>query len=155
MRATVERLNQLLIRTGEGLQPLFLLFVRVYWGWQLHVAGRGKMHDPDKVVSYFTELHIPLSAFSAYFVSGLEFVGGFLLIVGLASRPVALLIVIDMVVAYFAADRTALMSIFSDPDRFAGAAPFTILLSSLIIFIFGAGAFSVDAVLARRGKKRA
>jgi putative oxidoreductase len=150
---TIQKLYELLIRVAGGLQSPFLLFVRLYWGWQLHIAGRGKLHGIGKVVSFFTDLGIPAPAFNAYFVSWLEFIGGFLLIIGLASRPVALMIAIDMVVAYLTADREALMSIFSDPDKFAAAAPFTILLSSLIILIFGPGKASFDALAARRFKK--
>lgn len=150
---TIQRLYELLIRIGSGLQSPFLLLVRLYWGWQLHIAGRGKLHDIGKVVSFFTDLGIPAPTFNAYFVSWLEFIGGFLLIIGLGSRPIALMIAIDMVVAYVTADREALTSFFSDPDKFAAAAPFTILLSSLIILFFGPGKISFDALAARRFKK--
>jgi putative oxidoreductase len=79
-----------------------------------------------------------------------------LLLLGLASRPVALLLVIDMMVAYVAADREALGFIFSDPGKFYGADPFTFLLASLIVLIFGPGKFSMDAwIAARRAKTTA
>ena len=153
MRHLIEKLYLLRISAASSLQSPFLLFVRAYWGWQLHLTGRGKIHDIGKVVDFFTSLGIPAPAFNAYFVSGLEFIGGFLLIIGLASRPIALMIVVDMIVAYITADREAWMSIFSNPDKFAAAAPFTFLLSSLIILIFGPGKISMDALLARRLKK--
>jgi putative oxidoreductase len=44
-------------------------------------------------------------------------------------------------------DREALFSIFSDPDKFYAAAPYTFLIASLIILIFGPGKFAVDALL--------
>jgi len=150
---TIVKLYELLIRIASSLATPFLLFVRVYWGWQLHRNGAGKLHDPAKVVAFFTSLGIPMPAFNAYFVSYLEFIGGFLLVVGLATRPIALMIVIDMIVAYITADREALMSIFSDPDKFSAAAPFTTLFSSLIVLIFGPGKISLDALLARRFRK--
>lgn len=150
---TIIKLYELLVRAASTLQSPFLLFVRAYWGWQLHHNGAGKLHDPARVVDFFTSLGIPMPAFNAYFVSYVEFVGGFLLVVGLATRPIALMIVIDMIVAYIAGDREALMSIFSDPDKFSAAAPFTTLFSSLIALIFGPGIISLDALLARRFKK--
>jgi putative oxidoreductase len=85
---------------------------------------------------------------NAYFVSALEFGGGLLLLLGLGSRVIALPLVIDMIVAYITADREALFSIFSDPDRFTAAAPFTFLVASLVVLIFGAGWFSLDALVA-------
>ena len=74
--------------------------------------------------------------------------GGILLIVGLGSRLIALPLVIDMIVAYIAADREALGQVFSNPGKFYAADPFTFLLASLIVLIFGPGKFSLDAMLA-------
>jgi putative oxidoreductase len=59
-----------------------------------------------------------------------------------------------MIVAYVTADRDALLSIFSSPDKFTAAAPYTFLIASLIVLIFGAGRVSVDAVLAERKASR-
>jgi putative oxidoreductase len=49
--------------------------------------------------------------------------------------------------AYVIGDREALLSFFSDPDKFMAAAPFIFLIVSLIVLIFGAGKISVDAAL--------
>jgi len=38
-----------------------------------------------------------------------------------------------MIMAYVTADREALHSIFSDPDKFYAAAPYTFLIASLIV----------------------
>ena len=92
---------------------------------------------------------------NAYFIGSLECFGGLLLIIGLASRPLALLIVISMTVAYVTADFEAVSSIFSDPDKFVKADPFPFLLTALIVFAFGAGRFSVDALLKWRSRKLA
>jgi hypothetical protein len=62
------------------LQSPFLLAVRLYWGWQLVQSGWGKLHHLDRVTDYFTSLNLPAPAFTAHFVSGLEWVGGLLLI---------------------------------------------------------------------------
>jgi putative oxidoreductase len=72
------------------------------------------------------------------------------LILGLGSRLTALLMSCNMLVAYWTADHEALFSIFSDPDKFSAAAPYTILFASVIVLVFGAGLFSVDALLAKR-----
>jgi putative oxidoreductase len=82
---------------------------------------------------------------NAHFIAGLELMGGVLLVLGLASRPIGLLLSVNMLVAYITADREALLSLISDPDKFTAAAPFTFLVASLIVLIFGSGRFSVDA----------
>jgi len=131
------------------LQSLFLLAVRLYWGWQFAQTGWGKLHNLAKVTAFFTSLGIPFPALNAPFIALLEFAGGILLALGLASRPVALLFTADMAVAYITADREALLSVFSNPDKFYAAAPYTFLFASVTVLLFGAGAFSCDRLLAR------
>jgi putative oxidoreductase len=134
------------------LQSPFLLVVRLYWGWQLVQSGLGKLHHLDKLTDYFTSLNIPLPAMNAHFVSGLEFVGGILLILGLGSRVIGLMLSVNMLVAYWTADREALFAVFSDPAKFYVADPYTFLFASAMVLVFGAGLFSVDALLAKRSR---
>jgi len=148
----VGKLYRALIRAASSLESPFLLFVRLYWGWQFLETGWGKLHDLGKVTNFFTSLGIPAPALNAAFVSGLEFAGGILLAIGLASRLIAFPLAIDMIAAYLIADREALFSIVSNPDKFYAAAPYTFLFASLIVLIFGPGKFSVDAILASREK---
>jgi len=60
-----------------------------------------------------------------------------------------LALTVNMIMAYVTADREALHSIFSDPDKFYAAAPYTFLIASLIILIFGPGKISLDTLLKR------
>jgi putative oxidoreductase len=143
-------LYQRFVFLSTKLQSPFLLFVRLYWGWQFAQSGWGKLHHLDKITDFFTSLNIPAPGINAHFVSGLEFLGGILLIVGVASRLTGLLLTLNMLVAYWTADREALFSIFSDPGKFYVADPYTFLFASLLVLIFGAGLFSVDAYLGKR-----
>ena len=150
MLQLAEKAYRILIRMASGLQSPFLLAVRLYWGWQFMQTGLGKLSDINKVTGFFTDLGIPAPALNAYFVSGLEFAGGILLIAGLGSRLIALPLVIDMIVAYISADREALFSVVSNPDKFTAAAPFTFLIASALVLIFGPGKVSADAFLSGR-----
>ena len=132
------------------LQSPFLLVIRLYWGWQLAQTGWGKMHNIPKITEFFATLNIPFPGFNAHFIAGLEFFGGILLIVGLGSRIISLLMAGNMFVAYWTADHEALTSVFSDPGKFYVADPFTFLFVSVIVLVFGAGLFSLDALIARR-----
>ena len=132
------------------LQSPFLLVVRLYWGWQLMQSGWGKLHHLDRVTDFFTNLNLPAPAFTAHFVSVLEWVGGLLLILGLGSRLISLVLTVNMLVAYWTADRDALFAVFSDPGKFYNADPYTFLFASAMVLVFGAGLFSVDALLKKR-----
>jgi putative oxidoreductase len=131
--------------------------LRLYFFWQLFLAGKGKLSNIEKVSEFFASLHIPMPALNVYFIGSLECFGSLLLIIGLGSRLLSLLIAISMTVAYLAADFEALSSIFSDPDKFVKADPFPFLLAALIVLVFGPGLFSIDALLERilRRKEKA
>jgi putative oxidoreductase len=135
---------------SAALESPFLLLVRLYWGWQFAQTGWGKLHHLAHVTQFFSSLGIPLPGFNAAFVSGLEFVGGILLIAGLGTRFVGLLLAVDMIVAYVTSDLSALASILSDPDKFYSDAAYTFLIASLVVLIFGAGRFSLDYLIWRR-----
>ncbi len=97
-------------------QSPFLLFVRLYWGLQFMQTGWGKLHNLAHVAHFFSSLGIPAPGPTALFVACVEFFGGALLILGLASRLVGLVLTGNMLVAFLTADRIALHSIFSDPE---------------------------------------
>jgi putative oxidoreductase len=134
------------------LQSPMLLAVRLYWGFQFAQTGWGKLHNLAKITGFFVSLNVPVPGFTAPAISTLEFVGGILLMLGLFSRPIALLLACNMFVAYWTADREALTSVFSDPGKFYVADPYTFLFASLMILIFGAGLFAVDTLIAKRVK---
>ena len=113
-------------------------------------TGWGKLHKLAKVTEFFTSLGVPLPAMNAPFIVGLEFVGGILIMLGLGSRLLAFLLTCDMLVAFVTADREALFSVFSDPDKFYAAAPYTFLVAFSIVLIFGPGKFALDQLLAKR-----
>src|SRR5271157_1011508 len=92
-------------------------------------------------------LHKQLDITTAIAISNLELFGGTLLALGLGSRLIGLVLTGNMFVAYVTADRQALLSIFSDPGKFYNADPFTFLVASLLVLVFGPGFFSVDRIL--------
>jgi putative oxidoreductase len=153
-RDIILRAYELLVTGTNLLQSPLLLALRVYFFWQLFLTGKGKLSNIGKVSEFFTSLSIPLPTLNAYFIGSLECFGGLLLIIGLASRPLAFLIVISMTVAYLAADFEAVSNIFSDPDKFVKADPFPFLLTALIVLVFGPGSFSIDALLKQILRRR-
>ena len=137
-------------KIAEKLCSPLLLAVRLYWGWQFAQTGWGKLQNQAKVVDFFTSLNIPFPALNAHFVSGLEFFGGILLMLGLASRPAAFLLTGSMFVAFWTAEREALFSIFSDPGKFYGADAYPFLFAAIMILAFGPGRFSLDALIEKK-----
>ena len=146
----VMRANSHCSHAAHWLQSPFLLLVRLYWGWQFAQTGWGKLHHLGHFTQFFHSLGLPLPGLLAPFIAGVEFAGGILLILGLFSHITGLVLAVDMCVAYLTADRSALHAILSDPGKFYGAHLFTFFFAALIIFVFGGGLFSLDALFGRQ-----
>ncbi len=147
---TFTKVNGWLTSIGTFAQSPLLLFVRLYWGVQFMQTGWGKLHNLAQVTQFFTTLGIPAPGPTALFVGCVEFFGGLLLILGLASRLTGLVLTGNMFVAYLTADHEALLSIFRNPGKFYGADPYTFLFAAVLILIFGSGWISLDTFLAHR-----
>jgi putative oxidoreductase len=145
---------QLLIIVASFFQSPVLLAVRLYWGWQFFVTGKGHLMNLDKTADFFKQLHIPLPKLNACLAGGTECVGGVLLIVGLGSRLAAVPLIFTMVIAYMTAESEALRSVFKDPDKFVSATPFLFLLACVIVLVFGPGVFSLDWLISKTQRRK-
>src|SRR5262249_36764775 len=128
----------LLIKAGNLLQPLVLLAFRLAWGIEFFVSGQGKLKNHSDIVDFFASLHIPFPDLNAWFVGGLELTGGVLLILGFLSRPIGLLLAVNMTVAYLAvdSDRELFLNMFKstkDWDSFTQADPYFYWLTAIIV----------------------
>ncbi|HEV7595858.1 MAG TPA: DoxX family protein [Gemmatimonadaceae bacterium] len=94
------------------------------------------------VTGAFTHMGIPLPGFTGPFIGLLEFFGGIALLLGLLTRPIALLFVFDML---FAILLVKLKGGFSGYEL-----ELLLCASSLALFLTGGGSVSVDALLGRR-----
>jgi len=141
-------------KVASYFQSPFLLFVRLYWGFQIAQNGWGKLHNLANVTTFFASLGLPAPGATATFVATFEFVGGILLFIGLGSRLIGLMLAVDMFVAYLTADRDALLSFFHDPGKFYVADPYTFLFAGLLILILGPGLVALDTLVERWVIKR-
>src|SRR5260221_5627182 len=134
-------------RVLDRLRDPLLLALRLFMGWKFFFTGKTNWETINHVVVFFTHLGLPMPGPRAHFVAWVETLGGALLFAGLFTRLTALVLTVNMAVAYLTADLTAVKRFFINPDEFVQATPFPYLLISLIILAFGAGVFSLDWIL--------
>jgi putative oxidoreductase len=140
-------------------QPVLLLALRVLIGVGFIQAGWGKLSNIVSTTEYFEGLHIPMPGLNAYMAGGTETVGGFLLILGVASRIITVPLIGTMIVAYATQHVNVFECIVHNPPAFikafVQAPPFPYLTVALVVLLFGPGLYSVDGLLARlfRGAK--
>lgn len=141
--------------TASYLQSTALLLARLGFGFSLFLTGRGHLRNVEKMIERFTEWNVPYPKLSVYVSGWTELVCGLLLMVGLFTRPAALVLVFNFVVAYLTASsekvkavRDSLLSSEKWGEVLDDAA-FPFLMISLIFLAFGAGKASLDYLLRR------
>ena len=144
------KLNDLFGLLGGWLRSPQLLVIRLYWGWQFFLTGKGKLMHLDRTTDYFASLNIPAPKLNAILAGSTECVFGLLLLAGLGGRVVPLPLIGLLTVAYATTEQEALHSIFSNPDKFVTADPFLFLLAAVVILVFGPGKLSLDALLGKK-----
>lgn len=148
-------LYDFLISLGNFLQDFVLLLFRLYWGYGFLSSGWHKIMNQADSVAFFASIHIPYPEFFVFLVAGVEFIGGLFLILGLASRLIAIPLITTMIVALTTAHNISLIDLL-DQNKFLIQSPVTYLIITLIIFVFGPGRLSLDYLLERfyfrRGK---
>ena len=127
------------------------LLTRLVVGFAFYDSGSGKLNNPENTVNFFTDLGIPFPELNAAFVSRLEYYGGILLLLGVATRIVALLLSSTMIVALLTADRGTFMDALLRRSEIglSDVPPFVLGVFLSWLVIRGAGAVSVDALLKR------
>jgi putative oxidoreductase len=120
-----------------------LTILRVVTGIVFFIHGYQKLFHIGihGVTGFFAHFGIPLPAVAAVIVTLVEFVGGLLLITGLATRVAAGLNAIDMTVAILVVH---LKNGFSGPMGFEH--PFTLLGACICLVLAGGGALSLKSL---------
>lgn len=147
----VARVLSLGLRAAGITAFLAPLLTRLVIGLAFFQTGRGKLENIENTVGFFTELGIPLPELNAAFVSRLEYYGGFLLIVGLATRLTSALLGSTMVVALITADRANFLKALEAGSELGltDVTPVMYGLFLLWLLLQGPGVVSLDALVVR------
>lgn len=135
------------LKIAAALAWIAPLLTRLVIGLGLHFTGHGKLQNLDRTAAFFGSLQIPFPYANAVFVSGLEFIGGLCLILGLGTRLFAGLLSCSLLVAVLTADRDDFVKKF--PADLTDVTSFVYLLFLIWLVLYGAGAFSLDTLLAK------
>jgi putative oxidoreductase len=151
MRNLADRLAR--IYAGlEGVEWVARLVVRLAVGLEFFGSGLGKLGKLSGLIQYFRSLGIPAPEIQAPFVATTELVCGALIIVGLLTRPAAVMLCGVMLVAivtaaapekHITASWHGLLELFYLPEVL-------LLLLLAWLVLAGPGRASLDARLGRR-----
>ena len=141
--------------------PAATLAVRLMTGGVFVAEGIMKFIFPSLGVMRFTKLGFPEPALTAHFVGSLEIVGGALLLAGLLTRAVAMVFIVEMLVAIASTKislflGTSPLPLPPSPPKIGFWAvahdirsDYAQIMTSLFLVIAGPGVWSLDAATAR------
>ena len=135
---------------AASTSDMLLLIARILMGWIFVRSGLGKLMDINAFVATMPGRGLP--GWLGYVAAPVEFFGGVALILGLATRYVAALLLLFVIIATFSTHR---YWEFTEPAaRRAQDGSFyknLALMGGLIFaFVTAGGRFSIDRLLARK-----
>src|ERR1700677_1633449 len=149
-----KRLVQFALQGNSDLEQYAILLIRVSIGLFFAISGGNKLFvagGTKPVYEMLAKANVPFPHQTAYFVSGVEFVGGSLLTVGVLSSPGCVALLIDMTVATLTSALSTIpkgLSPLSWLDDFLYLPEVLYVLFFIWLLCSGPGKFSVDYWLA-------
>src|SRR6202161_1709022 len=153
-----KRLVQFALLGSSDWEQYAILLVRVSIGLFFAISGANKLFvagGTKPVYDTLVQAKIPFPHQTAYFVAGVEFVCGSLVVVGFLSSPASVALLIDMIVATLTSAISTMskgLSPLNWLDDFLYLPEVLYVLFFILLICFGPGEFSIDYWLA--GKLR-
>ena len=119
------------------------LIMRLIVGYVFLLSGWGKLINLPQMIQNFTEWGIPIPKILTPFVSGVEFFGGIMLLLGLFTRIPAAMLAVVMLVAI----RSAKWESVDSLETLLGFEEATYFAAFMWLAISGPGAASLDRLL--------
>jgi len=145
-----KRLVQFTLLGSGDLEQYAILLVRVSIGLFFAISGANKLFVAGGIKPVYETLvqgKVPFPHQMAYFVSGIEFVGGSLVAAGFLSSPASVALLIDMIVATLTSALSTMpkgLSPLSWLDDFLYLPEVLYVLFFIWLICSGPGEFSVD-----------
>ncbi|BAU94855.1 DoxX family protein [Corynebacterium suranareeae] len=130
------------------IKEISFLLARILLGVILIAHGWDKfaITGLEGVTGFFGSLGIPAAGFAAILAALIELVGGILIILGAFTRIVGAIVALDMLLAALFAHVSSGIFVSNNGWELVGA----IGAGALLLIAAGAGAWSIDAALAKR-----
>jgi len=144
MKDPILNVARSLLAIAAALDWLPPLLIRLFVGYFFFRSGLGKAQNLGKFTQDFAGWGIPFPAFNAVLSAYTECIGGFLIMIGLATRLVSIAMIINMIVAITV---VKLKEVHSLTD-FANLDEPLYALSFFWLLISGPGCVSLDYLIA-------
>ncbi len=134
--------------TSVGLLILrvALSVVFIAHGWP-RLFKDGKFVGPERLASFLKQMNFPGATPAAWLIMIIETLGVVLLLLGLATRILAIALVLDMLVAITHGHIRLAKSKFSGGETIGWEFEFLLLAGAVVLFFTGPGLISLDRLI--------
>jgi putative oxidoreductase len=140
---------------SKTIRDEVLLIARILLAILFLTSGWGKLTGYSGTVAYMTQIGVPLPAVATVVAIAVEFLGSIALILGIWTRPLAVLFALFTLATAFLGHHFWTME---GAERYANSINFyknlSIVGGFLLLYVAGAGKYSVDARLSLRPQAR-
>jgi len=140
--------NQNLGRKLSNLKDLPLLFLRIILAIGFYGPAMMKIKNIDGIISWFTDMGMPMPALNAYLATATENLGVLFLILGFSTRIISVPLIMVMIVAI----KTVHLANGFESGNNGFEIPLYYILMLFTLFIYGPGKYSLDYLFNKRIK---
>jgi putative oxidoreductase len=140
--------NQNLGRKLSNLNDLPLLFLRIILAIGFYGPAMMKLKNIDGIISWFTDMGMPMPALNAYLAAATESLGVLFLILGFSTRIISIPLIMVMIVAI----KTVHLANGFESGNNGFEIPLYYILMLFTLFIYGPGKYSLDYLFNKKNK---
>lgn len=140
--------NQNLGKKLRNLKDLPLLFLRLVLAVGFYGPATMKLKNIDGIISWFTDMGMPMPALNAYLAAATESLGVLFLILGFSTRIISVPLIVVMIVAI----KTVHLANGFESGNNGFEIPLYYILMLFTLFIYGPGKYSLDYLFNKRIK---
>jgi putative oxidoreductase len=132
--------NQNLGKKLSKLKNLPLLFFRLVLAYGFYGPAMMKLKNIDSIISWFTDMGMPMPTLNAYMATATENIGVLFLILGFSTRIISIPLIVVMLVAI----KTVHLAHGFESGNNGFEIPLYYIFMLFALFVYGPGKYSLD-----------
>lgn len=153
----IQRIIRSYLAFAAALRDIPPLLFRLILAYGFYGPAVQKASNFDSTIKFFASIGIPFPEINAYMATSTEVLGVVLVFLGLATRFIAVPMMVIMVVAIKTVHWQNGFSCASDGDAIPGNGfeiPFYFMIMLFSLIVTGAGKFSLDYLIEKRAARQ-
>ncbi len=140
--------NKNLGKRLSKLKDFPLLFIRLILAFGFYGPAIMKLKNIDSIISWFTDMGLPMPTLNAYMATATESLGVLFLILGFSTRIISIPLIVVMLVAI----KTVHLSHGFESGNNGFEIPLYYIIMLFALLVYGPGKYSLDYLMNKKVK---